>query len=93
MRLEGIGPGHSDYGVDPESHYGTLVTVEKEKATPVVQKYPTLPPATYVEYYRVFAKAIRGEGEVPVKAEEARDVLQIIEMAKQSSREGRTIEL
>lgn len=93
MRLENIGPGHKDYGVDPESHYGTLVTVEKEKASPVIQTYPTLPPATYVEYYRVFAKAIRGEGEVPVKAEEARDVLQIIEVAKQSSKEGRTIEL
>lgn len=67
--------------------------MESEKATPVVQKYPTVAPATYVEYYRIFAKAIRGEGEVPVKAEEARDVLHIIDLAKQSSREGRTVEL
>jgi predicted dehydrogenase len=70
-----------------------LITVESEKASPVVQKYPTVQPATYLEYYRIFASALRGEGEVPVKAEEARDVLRIIEMAEQSSEEGRTIEV
>lgn len=93
LRHENIGPGQEDYGVDPESHYGTLVTVGKEQAAPVVERYPTVLPATYVEYYRIFAKAIRGEGEVPVTAEDARDVLQIIELAKQSSKEGRTIDV
>ena len=44
-----------------------------------------------MEYYRVFAKALKGEGEVPVKAEDARDVLKIVAMALQSSKEGRTI--
>jgi predicted dehydrogenase len=51
------------------------------------------PPPTYVEYYRVFGKALAGEGEVPVKAEEARDVLKIIEVALQSSKEGKSIAL
>ena len=51
------------------------------------------PPPTYVEYYRVFGKALAGEGEVPVKAEEARDVLKIIEAALQSSKEGKSITL
>lgn len=67
--------------------------MESEKATPVVRRYPTIQPATYAEYYRIFAKAIRGEGEVPVKAEEARDVLHIIELAKLSSKEGRTVDV
>lgn len=53
--------------------------------------YPTAQPATYVEYYRVLAKALKGDGEVPVKADEARDVLKIIELAIQSSKEGRTL--
>ncbi|KAK4632202.1 hypothetical protein CLAFUW4_03908 [Fulvia fulva] len=92
LRLHGIGPGHKDFGVDPESHYGTLVKVPQEKATPQVQRYPTVTPATYVEYYRVFGKALRGEGEVPVRAEEAADVLRIIEGVLVSSREGRTVE-
>jgi len=41
----------------------------------------------------VFGKALAGEGEVPVKAEEARDVLKIIEAVLQSSKEGKTITL
>jgi predicted dehydrogenase len=51
------------------------------------------PPPTYVEYYRLFGKAVAGEGEVPVKAEEARDVLRIVEAALLSSREGRSVSL
>lgn len=46
-----------------------------------------------MEYYRVLAKALRGEGESPVKADEARDVLRIVEAAIESSRSGRTVEL
>lgn len=93
LRLHGIGPGHKDFGVDPESHYGTLIHVPYEKAKHEVRKYPTVTPVTYVEYYRIFAKALKGEGEVPVKAEEAWDVLNIIEAALLSSKEGRTVEL
>ena len=52
---------------------------------------PTVSALTYVEYYRVLAKALKGEGESPVKPEEARDVLRIIEAAIASSKEGRTI--
>lgn len=91
LRLAGIGPGHKDFGVEPESCHGTLTTVEKEKATPVQRTYPTITPLTYVEYYRVFAKALRGEGAVPVSADEARDVLRILEQALQSSKEERTV--
>ncbi|KAF7845714.1 hypothetical protein BT93_L1007 [Corymbia citriodora subsp. variegata] len=93
LRLGGIGPGHPDFGVDLESHYGTLIHVPYEKAKPEVHKYPTVAPATYVQYYRIFAKALKGEGEVPVKAEDARDVLRIIEAALVSSEEGKTVEL
>lgn len=89
--MAGVGPGHREFGVEPDSHHGTLTTVEYEKATPVRKTYPTVTPATYVEYYRVFAKALRGEGPVPVSAEDARDVLQILEQALQSSKEERTV--
>lgn len=91
LRLAGIGPGHKEFGIEPVSHHGTLTTVEYEKATPVRKTYPTITPPTYVDYYRAFAKALRGEGPVPVSAEDARDVLRILEQALQSSKEGRTI--
>ncbi|CAK3857963.1 NAD binding Rossmann fold oxidoreductase like [Lecanosticta acicola] len=93
LRLHGIRPGQKDFGVDPESHYGTLITVAYEKAKPVVQKYPTVQPATYVEYYRIFADALKGKGDVPVKAEDARDVLQIIEAVELSSQAEKTVHL
>lgn len=91
LRLAGIGPGKKEFGVEPESRHGTLTTVEHEKAEPVCKTYPSVTPPTYVEYYRIFAKALRGEGPVPVPAEDAREVLKIMEQALQSSKEERTI--
>ena len=70
---------------------GTLTTMAN--GAPTRSIVPTVQPSTYVEYYRVLAKALRGEGESPVKPEEARDVLRIIEAAIESSKEGRRIAL
>lgn len=81
-------PLPAGFGVEDESHAATVTTVEGGR-----KRYATVEPATYVEYYRLVAKAVRGEGEVPVKAEEARDVLRIIEAALVSSREGRSVTL
>lgn len=88
---EGMRPGDKGFAEDPESHHGLLTTIENGK--PVRKVYPTVKPPTYVEYYKVFARALKGEGDVPVKAEDARDVLRIIETAKQSSDQGKTIEV
>jgi predicted dehydrogenase len=93
LRLHGIRPGDKSFGVEPESHHGTLTTVAYEKATPVKKTYPTVEPATYVEYYKTFAKALNGQGDVPVAPTDARDVLRLLELALQSSKEGRTIEV
>ena len=58
---------------------------------PIAKTQPTVGPPTYVEYYRILAKALLGGGEVPVRAEEARNVIRLVEMARQSSREGKTL--
>jgi len=52
-------------------------------------------PQTYASLYAAFAKAIEGGGEadVPVKASEARDVLKIIEAAKESAKLGKSVDL
>lgn len=81
------------FGVEEEGRAAAVTTVgaggELERKT-----WATVsPPPTYVEYYRVFGRALKGEGEVPVKAEEARDVLRIIEAALLSSKEGRSVAL
>ncbi|KJX95794.1 NAD binding Rossmann fold oxidoreductase like protein [Zymoseptoria brevis] len=93
LRLNGMRPGDEGFGVEPESHHGTLITVAYEKAKPVRKTYPTVEPLTYVDYYKTFARALKGEGKVPVAPEDARDVLRLLELALQSSKEGRTIEV
>jgi predicted dehydrogenase len=60
---------------------------------PKRQIYPTIDPPTYVGFYRDMAAALEGKRAVPVAAEEARDVLRIVEAAIQSSKEDRTIVL
>ena len=44
-----------------------------------------------MDYYRDVVAAIRGEKEVVVKPEESRTGIRIIELAKQSAREGVTV--
>lgn len=85
----GLRPGEKSFGQDPVKNFGTLTTMESGK--PTRKSYPTVQPPTYVEYYRILAKALKGGGEVPVKPEDARDVLMIIEAAIQSSKEQRTL--
>ena len=70
---------------------GTLTTMKDNASSR--STVPTVRPLTYVEYYRTLAKALKGEGESPVKPEDARDVLRIIEAAIVSSKEGKTIAL
>lgn len=85
----GLRPGDKGYGVDPESHFATLTTTESGE--PKARRLPTVEPPTYVEYYNIFARALKRDGEVPVKAEEAAAVLKIIEAAIESSQSGRRV--
>ena len=48
-------------------------------------------PGSYEMFYRMMAAAVRGDGPVPVPAEQARDVIGVIEYAMASSREGRVV--
>lgn len=50
-------------------------------------------PVTYVEFYRKLAKALGGDGEVPVKAGEASAVIRLLELARESSRLRRTLDV
>ncbi|KAK3113925.1 hypothetical protein LTR53_008292 [Teratosphaeriaceae sp. CCFEE 6253] len=85
-------PGDDGFGIESESAFGTVTTMTDGK--PVRKTYETVsPPPTYLEFYRLFAKALKGEGEVPVQPQDARDCLRIIEAAFLSSREGRTVDL
>ena len=49
------------------------------------------PEARQAAFYREMAAAVRDEGPVPVPAEQARDVVRVIECAMGSSRDGRVV--
>jgi hypothetical protein len=59
----------------------------------VRETYPTIVPPTYVEFYRILADALSGKGQVPVKAEEARSVIRLIELAQESSKLSKTVDV
>jgi predicted dehydrogenase len=86
-------PLPDDFGVEVQGRAASVTTVGEDGKLERKTWETVSPPPTYVEYYRVFGKAVAGEGEVPVKAEEARDVLRIIEAALLSSKEGRSVSL
>ena len=89
----GMKPGDKGFGVEPEECAGWLTKMEGGK--PVRHTLKNVEPETYGALYGAFADAIqRGDEElVPVKASEARDVLRVIEAARESAEVGRTVVL
>lgn len=69
------------WGFEPESAWGTLRTGAGAEAVPAVQ-------GSYVDYYRRFAAAVRGEAPPPVSAAEAVAVLDVLDAARLSATEG-----
>jgi len=81
----------SSFGIEPYSIHGLLEILQPDFTTVKTRLHSEK--GTYVSLYRNLAAAIR-DGEPPdVKWEEASMVIQLIELAKQSSMEGRTLEV
>lgn len=55
--------------------------------------YPTVPPATYTAFYAGFVKALKGEGSVPVSGLDGANVIRLCELAKESSKQGKTLDV
>ena len=87
----GIKPGDIGYAVETEDRHGILSVVDGDKT--LSHPFPTIKSPNWSEYYSQVAKALAGAGEVPVKAEEAADVILLVELARQSSKEGRTLDV
>lgn len=85
--------GDKGYGVEAKEMNGTLTTVDASGAMKVAKVAPEEPPQTYIKLFEALAKAIRGDGPAPVTAEQAAETLKVIEIAKQSSEEGRAIKV
>ncbi|MCA9780267.1 MAG: oxidoreductase [Candidatus Eremiobacteraeota bacterium] len=74
---EGGKPGGSGWGAEPEHDWGTFfATVSSEKVATVA--------GSYQDYYHLLAKALGENGEPPVKADEARNVIYGLELCRRS---------
>ena len=87
------GKGYSEqgFGMEPKDRYGVLTTASG--GTMASEIVPTVEPATYAEFYRKFARALSAGAEVPVKPETVSGVMRLIELARESSRTGRTLDV
>ncbi|KAI9929825.1 hypothetical protein ASPWEDRAFT_147133 [Aspergillus wentii DTO 134E9] len=85
----GMKPSDNGYGREPSDRYGSLTTVQDGKF--VKEVTPTVEPPTYTEYYRKIARALGGQGDLPASGAEAREVIRLIELAQESSKQGKTL--
>ena len=86
-------PGDAGFGIEPSDHAGTLTTIYD--GHPRSEPCPNIAPITYSTFYAQFANAIEGQGKVPVPVspQGSRDVIRLIELARLSSREERTLKI
>lgn len=86
-------PGEEGFGIEGVERAGRLVVIEGDGLEE--RRVENVVPETYGKLYEEFARAVEGGGEgvVPVKAGEARDVLRIIEAARESARLEKTVSL
>ncbi len=78
-------PEDDTWGADNPENYGKLTTGEGEE-----KQIKTLH-GSYLTYYKKIADSLLRGSDLPVSAEEARDVIKVIEAAFESSKEKRAV--
>lgn len=74
------------WGYEPEQHWGRLNTAAGTRAVPSLQ-------GNHAGYYTAFARAVADGTEVPVPVADAIEVLRVLDAARTSAKEHRTVEL
>ncbi|QOD60209.1 Gfo/Idh/MocA family oxidoreductase [Polaribacter haliotis] len=87
---KGLKPNSKNWGIEPISEQGLLhIEIEGE----IIKKHILSEKGDYMEYYNGISEAILNKTAVPVSAEDATDVIKIIEAAIKSSEEQQVVEL
>src|SRR5690242_5285527 len=95
---QGVKPTDPEFGAEPDKLQGTLTTYEEfDSSIQTFDKdsrrwtgqYPTVR-GRWVQLYQDVADTISGKSDVAVKASDSRDVLRIIELARESHEKGVT---
>ncbi|KAL2280358.1 hypothetical protein FJTKL_12598 [Diaporthe vaccinii] len=89
--VSGLKPGDPYFGFEEATKAGSL-TVEKDGQL-VASPLENDPPATYGAFYSILLGALQGKNAVPVDAREARNVIRLVELARESSEKGVTISI
>jgi scyllo-inositol 2-dehydrogenase (NADP+) len=82
----GSRPDRDDWGL--EARCAALYRSQNDQA--VLESLP-LPQGDYAAYYAAIRDAILGRGENPVSGREAREVMWLLDLARQSAAEGRRV--
>ena len=89
----GIRPGNEGYGDEDEAKWATVTSVQDGKV--VSEKVRPIASRGYTRYYEQLAKAIRTGKRVdlPVDPSTAANVIKLCELMRQSSQEGKTLDV
>lgn len=74
------------WGYEPEANWGVLRTASGEERIPSEQ-------GRYHDYYQAFARAVRDGGAPPVTAQEGIRTLAVLDAARESAKQGRSVAL
>ncbi|KAI1336353.1 oxidoreductase family protein [Xylariaceae sp. FL0016] len=88
----GMKTSDPEFGREPPECDGKLMVMGNEGQVSE-ENCPNVVPETYGKIYELFAQSLSGKGDVPVPATQARDVLRIIEAARESAKTCREIQL
>lgn len=84
----GFVPSESNWGIEPREQWGTLIT--QVGGLDLEGQVKTIA-GCYQSFYQNIVDVISGRAELAVKPEEARNTIRIIELARESSEQKRTI--
>ncbi|UQX89488.1 Gfo/Idh/MocA family oxidoreductase [Jatrophihabitans telluris] len=81
--LAGLRPGQvgESWGIEPETSWGRIGAGQQWRTVPSL-------PGDYTEFYRQLARAMAGDGEVPVDPRDSVDGLRVIAAAQRSAAAG-----
>jgi predicted dehydrogenase len=95
----GAQPLDSNFAAESDALQGALATYDQfdnkiqsfdKESERYIGKYPTIR-GHWMKLYQNLADAINGKAELAIKAAEVRDVLRIIELARESHEKGKTV--
>ncbi|KAG6833720.1 hypothetical protein H0H87_001152 [Tephrocybe sp. NHM501043] len=79
------------YGKEPKALWGTIENIAEDGVTAKSSTWESKEPGQYIELFKNLGATIRGTAEQAVKWEQATAVIEMIELAHKSAKEGVTV--